>query len=99
MAILMVRGCAREEGATPQHARLQQAPRGPQEELHIMPTRKLRQPRVQLCRHHHRPRQVRVHLPNTYLAQRTRCTCRLSAHAVSPLPNMDALYKVLQLLW
>ena len=48
MAILMVKGCAREEGAPPKHARLQQAPRWPQEELHIMATRKLRQPRVQL---------------------------------------------------
>lgn len=55
-------GASREEGAAAQHARLQQAPRRPQEELHIMPACKLRQAGVQLCGDHHRSGQVGVHL-------------------------------------
>ena len=55
-------GRAREEGAAAEHAGLQQAAGRAQEELHVVPARKLRQPRVQLGGHDHRARQVRVHL-------------------------------------
>ena len=55
-------GASREEGAPAQHARLQQAPGRPQEELYIMAARKLRQAGVQLCGDHHRSGQVGVHL-------------------------------------
>jgi len=55
-------GSAREEGAAAQHAGLQQAAWRAQEELHVVPARELRQPRVQLGRDDHRARQVRVHL-------------------------------------
>jgi len=55
-------GGAREEGAAAQHAGLQQAAGRAQEELHVVPARELRQPRVQLGGDDHRARQVRVHL-------------------------------------
>ena len=50
----------REEWAAAQHARLQQAARGPQEHLNIRAPCKLGQAGVQLGGDHHCPRQVRI---------------------------------------
>lgn len=72
-------GASREEGAPAEHARLQEAPRGPQKQLHVVAPGKLGQPRVQLCRHHHCPGQVRVHLHDIPLP--------LSGHGSDTLDN------------
>ena len=70
---------SREEGAAAEHARLEQSAGRAQEEFHIVASRKLRQPRVQLGRHHHRARQVRVHLATVILNMNLHSSSVMSA--------------------